>query len=146
MLRPIGREDYPAFFQWRTDMLNVHLWMSVRRVPTFEEFAAEMDQVLRSAITFLICDKESGERIGFTQAYNMNLSDGWCFILTYLLPDYRWRRHGSEASIAFFDYLFRNFNLRKIYMDVNEFNSGFLNAALQSGLVEEGTVSPAYLV
>lgn len=137
-LRPVGRSDYECFYRWRSDISNVHFWTTLRRVPTVEEFVAEMDQALRPSITFLIVSTEVGDPIGFTQAYSLNLSDAWCFFLTYLAPDSRWKRHGAEASIALLDYLFRNFNFRKIYTDVHEFNSGFVDAALQAGFVEEG--------
>ena len=116
------------------------MWSSSsRRIPTLEEFSNEMDTMLHQCITMLVTNTETGEPIGFVQAYNVNREEGWCFFLAYFPPEYRQQRNGAEAAIAFFDYLFRNFNFRKIYMDVQEFNSDFLSAGVElGGFVEEG--------
>jgi RimJ/RimL family protein N-acetyltransferase len=139
LLRPMSRHDYGTMLSWRSDMLDLHVWSSSRRIPTLDEFSNEMDSLMRQTITLMALDKNLGLPAGFVQAYNINQADGWCYFLTYLAPDYRRQRLGAEAALAFFDYLFRNFNLRKIYMDVYEFNSGFLSLATDiSGFVEEG--------
>jgi RimJ/RimL family protein N-acetyltransferase len=108
-------------------------------VPTLDEFSAELDNLLRQSITMLVSHKDTHQPIGFVQAYNLNHADGWCYFLAYLAPGYRHQRLGAEASIAFMDYLFRNFSFRKIYTDLYEFNSDILGIATQlAGFVEEG--------
>lgn len=139
VLRSVGRPDYPAFLRWRTELTDLHIWSSSRRVPTLEEFGTEMDTMLRQSVVLLVIAKEAAQPIGFVQAYNFNQADGWCFFAAYLAPAYRRARYGAEAFMPFVDYIFRNFNIRKIYMDVHEFNMEFLGVALQSGaFVEEG--------
>jgi len=137
LLRAVSREDLPAFFRWRVDVFEMHLWASSKRVPTFEEFATELDQMLRQTITFLTVNKQTGQPIGFVQAYNLNLNEGWCYALVYTAPRYR-RGHGVEAYVGLLDYLFRSFNLRKIYADVFEFNADSMSPLMSAGFVEEG--------
>jgi RimJ/RimL family protein N-acetyltransferase len=137
VLRPVAKADYPLFFRWRADVREFHLWSSQRRMPTFEEFTGEMDQLLRHSVTFLVESKRAGHPAGFVQAYNLNLAEGWCFALVYVTKKFR-RGHGAEAYAFLIDYLFRTFPLRKVYVDVYEFNDYPIKGLLGAGMVEEG--------
>lgn len=46
-LRPVVRDDYPLIFTWRIDAYSMHLWSPQRRVPSFEEFIPEIEQMIR---------------------------------------------------------------------------------------------------
>lgn len=138
ILRPISQDDYLTFFRWRADLLELHLWSSPRRVPTWEEFRAEMEQITRQSVTFLVVIKGTDEPIGFVQAYNLNLAEGWCFTSEYIVPRYRRGAQAGEAYIALLEYLFRSFPLRKVYADVYEFNIEPLRPLMAGGFVEEG--------
>lgn len=137
-LRAVGRADYPIFLQWRTDIKELHVWSSARLVPTVEGFEAEMDRLLSQSTTLLALHNQSGEPIGFVQAYNINPTDGWCMLRVYFAPEYRGRETGIEACLIFVDYLFANIALRKIYIDLPEFNRGLLGSMFEGGLSEEG--------
>lgn len=137
ILRPVSQSDFPTFFRWRADVFDLHLWASQKRVPTYEEFTVEADKLFRQSITFLVVNKRQEQPIGFVQAYNLNLAEGWCFFLVYTAGKYR-RGHGVEASVGLLDYLFRNFALRKVYADVYEFNADSMKPLISAGFVEEG--------
>jgi len=137
-LRPISREDYPKFFQWRTDADNLHLWSSRRKIPTWEQFVAEFEADLHTTVTLLILRKRDHEPIGFLQAYNLNQADGWTYFLAYLVPEARIIGYGAEALVLFGDYMFSYFPIRKVYADVYEYNEYGLRSLLKGGFVEEG--------
>jgi len=108
-------------------------------VPTFEQFAVEMETVTRQSVMLAVARRDTGTLIGFLQAYGINLVDGWCFLSAYFAPEYRRQRYGAEAFLPFVDHLFRHFNLRKIYMEMQEFNMSFYDVAIKTGaFVEEG--------
>lgn len=137
-LRVVGQGDYPLFLRWRTDIKELHIWSSSRLLLSVEGFNAEMDQLLRQSATLLALDNQNGEPIGFLQAYNINPTDGWCIMRVYFAAEYRGQTTGQEACLAFLDYLFGNFALRKIYIDMHQFNEGLLGSALEGALSEEG--------
>lgn len=138
ILRPISRSDYQTFFGWRTDLLQMHIWGSSRRLPSWEEFCEEVEQMLRQSTIMLVLNKSSGLPIGFVQAYNTSPADGWCFTSAYIAEDHRQRPHAAEAYIALLEYLFRAFPLRKVYADVSDFNIAPLKPLMAGGFVEEG--------
>ncbi len=39
-LRPIGREDYPTLFRWRSSLEIVHMLNFRRNIATYEQFVA----------------------------------------------------------------------------------------------------------
>lgn len=109
-----------------------------RRVPTWEEFCSEIDQLARQSVFFLATLSADGTPIGFTQAYNLNVQDGWCFTAAYIVEPYRRSPHAAEAYIALLEYLFCSFPSRKVYADVFEFNIRPLKPLMAGGFVEEG--------
>ncbi len=137
VLRPVSRDDFPTFFRWRSNVLDLHIWASSKRLPTYQEFQAEMDRLFSQSITFLVLSKRDGEPAGFVQAYNLNLPEGWCFTLAFTDAKYR-RGHGAEAYAGLLDYLFMNFALRKVYADIYEFNIDSMKPLKSGGFIEEG--------
>jgi RimJ/RimL family protein N-acetyltransferase len=135
-LRPVSRADFPAMFRWRVDRHNTPSALA-KHVPMFEQFTVDMDRVLRQTVAFLVVDKASTQAIGYVQAYNLNLEQGWCYVLFYLEAPYRGSTHAAEAQAAFLDQLFETWGLRKVYADVFEFNADSLKPAMSGGFVEE---------
>ena len=137
-LRPLGRADYPLFLRWRVDITELHLWRTTRLIPTLEQFAGEMERLVKQTITLIAVDKRSRLPFGFLQAYNFNLKDGWCFFQVHFEREQRGNDSCAEAGVALLDYVFRNFDVRKIYMDVYDLNREVLGRALTQAFVEEG--------
>lgn len=139
VLRAVTRQDFATFLGWRSQLTDMRVWTAPTSVPSLEQFTPEMDLIIRQSLLLLVTTKEDGQAIGFVQAYNMNQVDGWCFLAVYFAPEFRRQRYGAEAFLPFVDYLFRHFNLHKIYMEMQEFNMAFYQAAIETGaFVEEG--------
>ena len=135
-LRPVGRADYPLFLRWRVDITELHLWRNTRLIPTLEQFAGEMERMLKQTTTLIAVDKRSRLPLGFLQAYNFNLKDGWCFFQVHFEREQRGNDSCAEAGVALLDYVFRNFDVRKIYMDVYDLNREVLGRALTQASVK----------
>lgn len=121
-LRPLLRSDYMLLYNWAADLRSLHLWCTDRRIPPFEEFCARVDRMLHESQSFLVLDRRSGNAVGFGQAYDINLAEGWGTILVYAVAEYRCQPHPAEAGLLLVDSLFKNFPLRKLYADVFEYN------------------------
>ncbi len=139
-LRPVGAQDLPAFYQWRTELESLQLIRVPEGASSYQEVTPRLQSMLNRTITLLAVDTQRREARGFVQAYGVNAVDRWCYMLVYLAPQHRAERIGLEASVGFWDFLFSYLNLRKIYLDVSEANSGWLHAIPAQGILlkEEG--------
>jgi UDP-4-amino-4,6-dideoxy-N-acetyl-beta-L-altrosamine N-acetyltransferase len=138
-LRPMGRQDYADLFRWRADLQDLHLLRAPQGVSTFEDFSRWMDALAARSIVAAAMREPDERMAGLVQAFDVDLADGRCYMISYFPPEHRRQWIGREASLLFFDYLFRTFNLRKIYLEVAEFNAGWLGWLVDLAiLVEEG--------
>ncbi len=76
-LRPIGREDYPTLFRWRSSLEIVHMLNFRRNIPTYEQFVAELEPMLAQSVLLLIRKASDNTPIGYALTYQMNPWDGW---------------------------------------------------------------------
>lgn len=120
-LRPIGREDYPTLFRWRSSLADIHVLNFRRSIPTYEQFVAELEPMLALSILLLVRKATSGDPIGYALAYRIDPWDGWMTVGLYVEPEYRLKGHGGEAALLCIDSLFRWFPVRKIYAEIYEF-------------------------
>lgn len=137
-LRPVSQVDFPAFFQWSLDTSQFHFLGAAQGVSTFENFAARLDAELRGSVTFILVSADRSEIFGYVQAVELRLDQGWCFVRSYAEPEYRGQSAAVEATVMFLDYMFRTFDLRKIYMEVYESELEWLKPLIAAGLVQEG--------
>ena len=137
-LRPVSRDDFITLFGWRVDAFDLQHLLSSKRIPTYEEFVSEQERLLSQSLTLIANDQEGGAPIGFVQAYNTNLEQGWSFMLCHFIEEFRPSPQAIEACAALIDLLFRRNSLRKIYMDMFEFRVDSLKALLEGAFEEEG--------
>lgn len=136
-LRPVLRSDYMTLYSWATDLRTLYLWSSDRRIPPFEEFVLRMDRVLHETQMLLMLERQHRAPIGFCQAYDINLSEGWASLLVFADDAHRSHPHPAEGGLIFVDFLFKHFALRKLYADVFEYNEESLKILLKGGFREE---------
>lgn len=143
-LRSVSKEDFLTLYDWREDLLA--FGMSIEHsgpTASYEHFAASMNETLRETIVLLAVRPDDDEPIGLVQAYSVNHLQGWCLVLVYICPEFRGKWAGREAGLIFFDYLFRVFSMRKLHVEVAEYNEGlgevgYLNIVFtQEGLFRE---------
>lgn len=136
-LRPIGREDYPVFFRWRST-LEVNLLNFNRRIASYEEFVAELERLMSTSALFLVRDNQLGVPIGYVLGYHLNPWDGWMFVGAYIEKEFRYRGHGGEATLLGLDIAFRQFPVRMVYTEVYDYAGPLLRMTKAIGFEEVG--------
>jgi RimJ/RimL family protein N-acetyltransferase len=66
----------------------------------------------------------------------MNREDGHCFIGAFIDEKYRRRGYGPETMLLYVRYLFAMYALRKIYVEIFDYNALSLGSLLSTGLPE----------
>jgi RimJ/RimL family protein N-acetyltransferase len=139
-LRPITRADYTFLWQcrWRPEVM--HLWTQGRTMPSFEQYAQELEAGLSGHIVTLLLIETTAEQrpVGFVVAYDYSLDDRYAFFNITLAPAYADLGWGAEALLLFLNYLFAFFDLRKVCMDVFDFNQHAVALLLRHGARQEG--------
>lgn len=143
-LRPISREDYATLFQWRSSFETIHVLNFRRRIPTFEEFVRDLEQLIPNSMILLIRRAKDGQPIGYAIAYNLNPWDGWLTVGLYLDSRFQQRPHGGEAALIFVDFLFRFYPLRKMVAEVYEFADKTLKLVQAMGAEQVGFMPDHY--
>ncbi len=65
--------------------------------------------------------------VGFIYTYKYKANDGKIHITTYIKPDKRNSMYGVQGCLAFYDYLFKKYSIRKVYCSVVEYNKTSVN-------------------
>jgi RimJ/RimL family protein N-acetyltransferase len=139
-LRPVTHEDYGFLWECRCHPDILYLWTAGRTLPSFEQYARELDTMLAGKILtlFLIETRTDPHPVGFIFAYDYNAYDRNVFWSLALHPAYTNVGRGVEASLLFLDYLFAFFDLLKVSSEVYAFNHHSLRVLLRMGAHEEG--------
>jgi hypothetical protein len=83
--------------------------------------AAFEDSLWRNVLVqFGIEDVRNGRPVGYLRADNASLFHGYAFLSMVILPDYRMRGWPLEGVFLFVNYLFRAYNLHRLYAEVTE--------------------------
>jgi RimJ/RimL family protein N-acetyltransferase len=138
-LRPVViREDFPTLFRFRTDPQYLHLWHLNPYIPTYEKYAAQMEQMIDTFFdAFMMVEANNADSpIGFVYSYDMNRTNGYAFACTFVTSSTRGK--GAIATVLFMDYLFKTIPMRKIYVDVLAYNHLSLKTCLNGGFIKEG--------
>lgn len=145
-LRPPVPEDLSQLHSWFCDPQLLHLWSNRRELLPLEHFADDLYYKIRSGDLFLLlvernpgpASSNAVEALGFCYLYDRSLPDGVAFLCTFLDPRRAWLGAGAEAAFLFLDYIFNFFSLRKICVDIYEYNSRSLQTSKKAGFVVEG--------
>ncbi len=142
-LRPLNPDDYRTLFAWHGDVRNLHLWWADRRILAFDDFVDNLRARLRQRIyTIFLIEPNAIETgvapMGMVYAYDLDPTDRFAYLCTYLTPDFVGRGIGPAAGRLFGHYLFATLGLRKVYCEVFAYNQPSLIAARHAGFEEEG--------
>ncbi len=80
---------------------------------------------------------EDNTFLGFAYTYEFNALDRHSRITVAVKPEYVSSGVGCLIAINFLEYLFKTYTLRKVYMNVYDFNNNSINAISSLGLQEE---------
>jgi RimJ/RimL family protein N-acetyltransferase len=118
-LRPITPADYDYLYELETNELLTWRWRHRATTPRPEHF---VDMLWQSILAqFVIEHRETKQRLGRVLAYEANDRNGWCHFAIVADPSLNRSGWILEAMALFLNYLFRNWNFRKLYAESPEF-------------------------
>jgi RimJ/RimL family protein N-acetyltransferase len=142
-LRYCNEHDITLLFRWRNSE-EFRSKCSIRRNKiNLDDFKKELERDFQRDrhVQMMIIRKKDGVPIGTVYSYGYRKTDGYAFITIFLSREYQFSGYGIEAIALFLWYLFSEFLLFKIYMEVYEYNTQSLSCICGAGFAEEGRFS-----
>jgi RimJ/RimL family protein N-acetyltransferase len=141
ILKDVDEDEIPILHAWRNSDTFRRFCSTRRNVVSLEDFKQEYVRDLESDryLQLMIIKKSSHEPIGTVWAYNINLTDGYVFITTFLEPNYHKIGYGIESFVGTIIYLFDTLpTLHKIYTEAYSYNHHSVSIMQKAGFLEEG--------
>lgn len=140
-LRPVAQTDSELLFGWSNDLHRFNLLHRLASTVEKDEFDVDFARFLKQSTTVISVDRESSAPIGLACAFEHQPVHGWCSVLVFMHEGGRGQALGRDTAFLFWDFIFSRLGVRKINMEVSDFNRGWLESApaVEAGLlVEEG--------
>jgi len=119
-LRPVFPADYDWLYEISCSPAIGYRWRNRGATPSPEAF---VESLWRGVLAqFMIERNDDREAIGNVFAYNADLRNGHASVGVMVNPDVSGRGWGLEGAGLFVDYVFKVWNLRKIYAEAPGFN------------------------
>lgn len=142
-----NEDDILHLYQYRNNSDYMNLCTNKKKVLSFDEFLIEYHREFTRSrhLQMMIGLKNENKIIGTEFSYGLNSYDGYAFVTIFLEESYRKKGYAPEATISFIEFLFKNFSLHKIYMDVYEFNKLSFHTLEKRGAVIEGVLKEHHI-
>ena len=123
LLRAVRPDDYPFLYSWETGSPAAPKWRLRGRTPPFDEWL--QGTAHNTLVQFMVMQRAPEPApVGIVYAYDASMQDGHAYVaVARFAPE----REGLSTTLMtaaglFFQYVFACWPLRKLYMDVAEFN------------------------
>lgn len=127
MLYPVGAQHY--------DMLRVAEiltigpnWRHRGAVVSPEAFPSRIWSGILDQ--FIIVRRDDDDTVGWLQCYNADMANGHAYVAAARLKRGNLSTDFAQGFVMFVDYLFDNWPLHKLYMEVGEFNLHFVEGGI----------------
>src|SRR3989344_4383520 len=137
-LRKYNYKDIPTLYNWRNTFAFRAYCSTRRNEVSLDEFRKEIFKDFKKDRHLQCIILRAGTEIGTIYAYNLNRTDGYVYVPTFIDPKYEKSGYGAEAFSIFTYYLFRSLQLFKVYSEVYSYNTHSLSCFNQPEFVEEG--------
>jgi RimJ/RimL family protein N-acetyltransferase/acyl carrier protein len=134
ILSPIQEQDYRALYSIVGSGEYLVRWRYRGSTPSPEEFRKDLWQDVLAQ--FVVTNKSDRAVIGLVTAYHANHRNQVAYVAGFSVPRYRNSGALLMGFELFFDFLFLNWNFRKLYTEAIEFNLAQFNS-LQLNIFEE---------
>ena len=119
------------------DQMLFHGKVQFNTVNDFEDWL--MTNMSRTYHDFyVVCDGETKEILGYAYSYEYRRYDGHCKVCIVISEKYRAVGVGAIIGLRFLNELFVNYPLRKVYIDIYDYNKQSLKSNIDAGFIEEG--------
>jgi len=120
LLRPVGVSDHAWLYLLSTHEENAFRWRYRGDTPSPEVFLRSLwDQVL---VQLVVEERSTKQPVGLVVAYGADFQNSHVQVAVLLDPSVQRQAWPHEAVILFVNYLFINWNLRKLYAEALGFN------------------------
>lgn len=135
-LRPLAQTDYGYFYDLSLSAQNNARWRYRGSTPSPERFVTDLWSGVQAQ--FVIETPPPRKRAGLVVAYNADLANGTVYLATLIDNEYHRKVWPLEGILLFVEYLFQNWNFRKIYAETPEFSASQFSSGAGSLFEEEG--------
>lgn len=143
-IRPMALEDLPHIMRWRNDgELARYIWPGVPTPTPLAKQREWYDEMLadESKKVFTICESTEQIPIGVIGLSNLNSKNQSGYLFIWIGESAYWGKgFGSEAIVLFLGYCYRILNMRRIILEVYDYNERAIRAYEKVGFVKEGKV------
>lgn len=138
-LRPIVPSDGDLLFAWRNSLSYRECFQGRRFIVGREEFDAEWKRECAGRHQqFMIEHGKEKTSAGLIYSFQYNATDGTVMFGIFVADSYQATGCAAIATVLFLKYLFGNFFVRKVSVDVFAYNLKSLLPSRALGFVEEG--------
>lgn len=132
------RTDIRDLFELMTDSKDQSLFHGRIQINSLQEFENWMINNFSHNyhVFYVVCSENA--IVGYIYSYQFRAYDGHCKVCAFLNKKYRDVGIGAYVGLKFLNELFLDYPIRKIYIDVYDYNNQSLLSNLQIGFVEEG--------
>lgn len=138
VLRPVGSQDYEAIYLASVDPAAGFRWRFKGETPSPDDILGTLWNGVHAQ--FIVCRRGSDTPVGLVVAYQAALSNGTVYVAFQSLDRSAPGAGGAtfEGMVAFIDFLFRSWPLRKLYAEVPGYNAVGVWGGDQGLFREEG--------
>lgn len=138
------RPEYFDFLYYLLTEPDVLMWRYGGSPPSRDEFIASITTQSGALASFVAVHAELGAPIGLVWAYAADFRNRHAHL--GLVMDYRFRfgRYSHDVAILFVNYVFNNWDFRKLYGEVIDTSLSAYVGAIGRDIVLEGTLKDHY--
>lgn len=137
-LHPVRPHDYPFLYDLAASGDLGYRWRYYGASPTFDTFVQTFQR--SSEPQFVAIRGQADDRVGWVMSYRFDLANGTAYMGVVMAPSYIGTGLGLEVAGQFVDYLFKYWNLRKVYSEAPGFTFGSVASGVNAVLKEEGVL------
>jgi hypothetical protein len=135
-LTEVGPRNYEFLYKLGISEGSGHRWRFLGTVPNPIQFGETAWAGVLSQ--FIVRERSQHVEVGAVAAYNADLHHGHCAAAIAVIASAENTGIGYIAGELFLDYLFRTYDLRKIYFELPEFNVPSIRSLIGNLFQEEG--------
>jgi RimJ/RimL family protein N-acetyltransferase len=139
-LRLVVEDDLPFLFRLFADPSRCHLWMCGRRVYDERGFHEAWSAWTTDMIAAKFIVTSADRPIGLVFDYDRKLEDGYTKVTSLLEEGSTGHGGGVIATALLVGWLFQTLPLRKLYMEVYDYNSAVARMLRKAGFTEEAVL------
>ena len=135
-LDPLSPKYHEFLYQFAIELPDVFSWKFQSSHPSFDAFHQRLAEGMLSI--FVVVESRTNAPIGLVTTHQANLQNGTAYLGGGVVSSFRGSGIAIEAFTVYLRYLFKTYNLRKVYVPVPEFMEPRIFSSVGRLLQKEG--------